>query len=162
MVFIVFIRWQPIQRAFPIGRILPNLPDQEPFGFYRCDFQRYVIIITLPTCSDWHGFPESCPMVLETCGILHTYPTHGRNRMGESGDNRIPWFWPISDWRIYRTFRTDFQSDFGLFLKSMLWTVPGYQRLPGVTPGHSWMFLRFFSDFQADFHDPQISAHDWT
>ena len=40
----VFIRWQPIQRAFPIARISPNLPDQEPFHLYRCDFQRYYLL----------------------------------------------------------------------------------------------------------------------
>ena len=47
-------------------------------------------------------FPESCPMVPETCGILHTYPTHDRNRLGESGDNRFPSFWPIPESLISR------------------------------------------------------------
>ena len=53
MVFIVFIRWQPIQRAFPIGRILPNLPDQEPFRLYRCDFRRYYLLIIITNMMDF-------------------------------------------------------------------------------------------------------------
>ena len=38
-----FLRWSPFQRAFPIARILPNLPDREPLRSNRYDFQRYLL-----------------------------------------------------------------------------------------------------------------------
>ena len=82
-------------KSIPIGRILSDLPDREPFRSYRSDFQRYIIIITNmmdcgPRCVSLKAglWPGQTRYVSASTQLGEAFP-RGGSVVGQSYDYQV-------------------------------------------------------------------------